>query len=139
MFLAVQGGNFSIEFASGVGHLSSDLELAITGMNCNTGGGTGASTGTVNCSDFAATFTPGFAWSRHGRTSAGVQDMQLAGHGPVPPNPALHHPAPPCTTLHHPAPPCTGVWFFCSKLGGVGGGRRDVFARELGNPGRACA
>ena len=95
MFLTVQGGNFSIEFASGTGASSSNLEVAITPMNCassthgsterggllGAGTGTGTSTGGINCSDFAATFTPGFNWNRHGAMSTGAQDIHLEGFG----------------------------------------------------------
>ena len=90
MFLTFQGANVTVEFSSGVGGNSSDLQLALTPLNCASenaaavahGSGSGSGEGTtVNCSDFVATFSNDFAWSRSGEATVGASSVSWTASG----------------------------------------------------------
>lgn len=96
MFLTFQGANVTVEFSSGqqLGGNSSDLQLALTPLNCapeieNAKGQAGSSgnvnvngaAATVNCSDFVATFSSDFAWSRSGDASVGANSVSWTAAG----------------------------------------------------------
>ena len=77
MFLTFQSANVSVEFSSGTGDQASDLQLALTPLNCH-GAEEVQSGPTVNCSDFAVTVLPSWAWGRAGQWSSGVSDSLTA-------------------------------------------------------------
>ena len=80
-----KGANVSIEFASGVGANASALDLAMTPLNCASAAeleaGLAATGGTVNCSDFAASFHSDFAWSRAGSIVTTQDTIEYRGAG----------------------------------------------------------
>ena len=80
MFLTFEGANVSVEFASGSGDSSGDLQLALTPVNCNGASGIEAGAG-VNCSDFAVVFMAGFAWDRAGKTASDTDSLSFAASG----------------------------------------------------------
>ena len=92
MFLTFQSANVSIEFSSGSGDDASDLDVALTPLNCDDDGRADrllperreevvAGGPTVNCSDFAVTLLPSWAWARAGswETASGSLTATAAG------------------------------------------------------------
>jgi hypothetical protein len=111
MFLTFQSANVSVEFSSGTGDQASELELALTPLNCDAAsggrnhgvvGGAALDGPTVNCSDFTVTVLPSWAWARAGtwETSADSLTAQAAGLRGF----TLHATSPSVDTLElHPA------------------------------------
>lgn len=80
MFLTFQAANVSVEFSSGTGDQASELEVALTPLNCN-GAGEVADGPTVNCSDFAVTVLPSWAWGRAGKWSRSSESLTASAAG----------------------------------------------------------
>ena len=80
MFLTFQSANVSVEFSSGAGEQASELDLALTPLNC--AGDADMQDGpTVNCSDFAVTLLPSFAWGRGGDWELSGNSLTATGAG----------------------------------------------------------
>eukprot|EP01052_Picozoa_sp_SAG31_P029936 SAG31_NODE_3024_length_4780_cov_2.631275_3_plen_514_part_00 len=90
MFLTFQQANVSVEFSSGTGDQASELDLAVTPLNCDEESGeqrdhdvVDESDGpTINCSDFTVTVVPSWAWGRAGtwdQASSNSLTAQAAG------------------------------------------------------------